>query len=81
MKIQGSEDAVNGPNMIVEKLYLNNLRGNIKSLFDNIECCEKLYLSDSSLLKKFNMTEIIDEKVKSLVFVHRISIVRLDEEE
>ena len=79
MKIQRSQEAENDTKMTIQKLYLNNIRGQIESLFDYIECCEKLFLYDSSLLKNFNMTEIIDEKVKSLVFVHKVSIIRADD--
>jgi len=59
-----------GPNIRfdIEDLFLDKVRGNLFSVFENIKNCRKLGLGEilSSLLTNINMTEVLKDKVESL---------------
>ena len=68
---EDSEDIGLNMNSDIENLYLCNVSGNLFSVFENINHCRKLYLSEihSSLLTNINMTEVLKDKVEILSLI------------
>jgi len=71
MEIKDPVDTESNQTIMIEELTLDAVRGNVDSLFDNIEHCHKLTLMniDESFLSNLNITSIVTDKVNTFDFV------------
>jgi len=71
MEIKDPVDTESNQTIMIEELTLDAVRGNVDSLFDNIEHCHKLTLMniDESVLSNLNITSIVTDKVNTFDFV------------